>query len=322
MRKSAIVLILLTFLISGCKVQEKQYINNKVPENRTNHILNKEQSQNKKQKDNMTNLKSNQMGKIMILMYHRFTEKETDDWTRSFDNFKNDLQILYDKGYRPINLRDYIDGKIDISAGYTPVVFTFDDGTAGQFNLIEKEGMLVANPKSAVGIMEEFNKTHPDFRLKGTFFINYTSFFSGKGTSEQKLKYLTDKGFEIGNHTMSHINLKKAASPEIIQQEIGGHTKKTSELMPNYMVDELALPLGISSKKFEQYVVEGEYKGLKYKNRAIMLVGSNPALSPFDKNRNLLRLPRIRARGKISIENDMYYWLNYFDKNPEQRFVL
>ena len=319
MSKTLIIIIAIAVLISGCKVWEKDYNDNKIPDKKGESIINKK---DKKQFENKTGLKSNQMGKIMILMYHRFTDKETDDWTRSFDNFEKDLQVLYDKGYRPINLKDYINGKIDIPAGFTPVIFTFDDGTAGQFNLVEKDGVLKANPKSAVGIMEQFNKTHPDFGLKGTFFINYTSFFQGKGSSEQKLKYLIDNGFEIGNHTMSHINLKKAASAEVIKKEIGEHVKKTGELIPGYVVDELALPLGISSKKFSQYVVEGEYQGIKYKNRAIMLVGSNPALSPFDKNRNLLKLPRIRARGKKSVNEDMYYWLNYFDKNSNQRFTV
>lgn len=318
MKKTLIILAALIVLFSGCSIREKQYSGNKIPEKKAGNAA---QSNDKVKSENKTGLKSNQTGKIMILMYHKFAKKETDDWTRSFENFKNDLQVLYDKGYRPISLKDYIDGKIEIPAGYSPVIFTFDDGTKGQFNLIEKDGILTANPESAVGVMEEFNKAHPDFNLKGTFFINYTGFFGGKGSSEQKLKYLVDKGFEIGNHTLNHINLKKAESAELIKKEIGGHVKKTAELVPGYVVDELALPLGNSSKKFEQYTAEGEYEGNKYKNRAIMLVGSNPALSPFDKNRNLMRLPRIRARGRTPVENDMYYWLNYFDKNPGQRFV-
>jgi len=318
MRRTFIIVIAIVALLCGCKVQEKEYNDNNIPYKQGENIIKKKVEE---QPENKTGLKSNQMGKIMILMYHKITEKETDDWTRSFENFKNDLQVLYDKGYRPISLKDYIDGKIDIPIGFTPIVFTFDDGTAGQFNMIEKDGILKANPKSAVGIIEEFNKTHPDFGIKGTFFINYTSFFPGKGSSEQKLKYLVDKGFEIGNHTVSHINLKKAASPEVIEQEIGGHVKKTGQLIKGYIVDELALPLGISSKKFPQYIAEGEYQGIKYKNRAILLVGSNPALSLFDNSRNLLKLPRIRARGKSPVSEDMYYWLDYFDKNPGQRFV-
>lgn len=283
--------------------------------------VNKQQIQREEKKITKEAKNYNEMGKVMVLMYHQITEKETNEWTRSFDNFRKDLQVLYDKGYRPVNLRDYIDGKIDIPAGFTPVIFTFDDGTSGQFNLIEQNGKLTANPKSAVGIMEDFNKTHPDFSLKGTFFINHTGFFQGKGTPQERLKYLIDRGFEIGNHTVNHANLRKITTARAIESEIGGHVKKTQEFLPGYMVDELALPLGITSKKFKNYVVKGEFEGVKYENRAILLVGSNPALSPFDKKRDLLNLPRIRAAGYKPVQLDMYYWLNYFDKNPKERYV-
>lgn len=273
------------------------------------------------EQEKSANTNYNEMGKVMVLMYHQFVNKETNEWTRSYDNFRKDLQTLYDKGYRPVNLRDYINGSIDIPAGYTPVVFTFDDGTSGQFNLIEQNGTLTANPKSAVGIMEEFSKAHTDFPLKGTFFINQTGFFNGKGTSQERLKYLVDKGFEIGNHTMDHPNLNKISTAEEIQSEIGGHVKKTQEFLPGYVVDELALPLGISSKKFPEYIEKGQYEGTTYQNKVILLVGSNPALSPVDTRLNLLKLPRIRAMGNKPVKEDMYYWLDYFDRNPDQKFI-
>ena len=74
-----------------------------------------------------------------------------------------------------------------------PIVFTFDDGTKGQFNLIKSGDELIANPKSAVGIMEEFYIKHPDFGLNGTFYINGSPFFTGEGTDEERLKYLINK---------------------------------------------------------------------------------------------------------------------------------
>ncbi len=273
------------------------------------------------EKDNVSQVDYNEMGKVMVLMYHQFVEKETNEWTRSFENFRKDLQTLYDKGYRPVNLRDYIEGNIDVPAGHTPVIFTFDDGTSGQFNLIEQAGTLVANPRSAVGIMEEFSRTHPDFPLKGTFFINHTGFFHGQGAPQERLKYLVDKGFEIGNHTVNHPNLSKITTWEGIQKEIGGHVKKTQEMLPGYVVDQLALPLGITSKKFPEYVERGEYEGVEYRNKVILLVGSNPAPSPLDKNIDFLQLPRIRAMGHKSVWGDMYYWLDHFDKNPSERYI-
>lgn len=274
------------------------------------------------EKENSSNLNYNEMGKVMVLMYHRFVDKETDEWTRSFENFKKDLEVLYNKGYRPVNLSDYVDGNIDIPAGFTPVIFTFDDGTSGQFNLVEKDGKLEANPKSAVGIMEEFSRTHPDFPLKGTFFINHTGFFHGKGTPQERLQYLADRGFEIGNHTVNHINFsKKTVTPQVIQEEIGGHVKKTQALIPGYVVDQLALPLGITSKTYPQYIEKGEFEGVKYQNRVILLVGSNPAPSPIDSKLNILKLPRVRAMGNKPVHSDMYYWLDYFDKNPDERYI-
>ncbi len=321
-----LIILSLFFSLISCSTESKpepqtQQLN-QPPQNQINGQIDRQPQDGQiLEKENTANVNYNEMGKVMVLMYHQFVDKETNEWTRSFDNFRKDLQVLYDKGYRPVNLRDYIDGNIDVPAGYTPVVFTFDDGTSGQFNLVEKEGKPAANPKSVVGIMEEFSKTHPDFPLKGTFFINHTGFFHGKGTPQERLKYLIDKGFEIGNHTVSHANLRKVATAEDIQKEIGSHVKKTAELLPGYVVDELALPLGIMSRKYPEFVEKGEYQGTKYQNRVILLVGSNPAPSPANKDVNLLKLPRIRAMGYKPVANDMYYWLDYFDKNPEERYL-
>jgi peptidoglycan/xylan/chitin deacetylase (PgdA/CDA1 family) len=273
------------------------------------------------QEKTVSSAAAHQDGKIMILMYHQFKDHSNNEWTRTFEGFRKDLETLYSKGYRPISLKDYMNKTINIPSGFTPVVFTFDDGTLGQFNLIQKDGQLMANPNSAVGIMEAFNKLHPDFALKGTFFINYTNFFAGKGTNKERLEYLIAKGFDIGNHTMDHPILSKVATAEKIQQEIGEHAKKTAELIPGYVVDQLALPNGITSKRFPQYVQIGQFSGTNYENKAILLVGSGPAPSPFNPKVDFLKLPRIRALGDRPVELDMYYWLDYFDKHPKEKYI-
>ena len=134
-----------------------------------------------------------------------------------------------------------------VPVGCTPIVFTFDDGSKSQFNLIESEdGSLIANPESAVGVMEKFYKEHPDFGLNGTFFINGTGYFGSVGTRKEKLKYLIDRGLEIGNHTNTHVNFSNASIDEI-QKEIGTVVKDVYENAEGYVVDTLALPFGISS---------------------------------------------------------------------------
>lgn len=266
--------------------------------------------------------KYNEAGKIIIAMYHKFSKEEgKDEWNRSFDNFYKDLEYLYEKGYRSISLTDYINNDIKVPVGCTPIVFTFDDGSKGQFNLIEDEnGNLVANPDSAVGVMEKFYKEHPDFGLNGTFFINGTGYFGSVGTRAEKLQYLIDKGFEIGNHTNTHVKFSKA-TPAEIQKEIGVVAKEVSELANGYVVDTLALPFGISSKEYADYIKSGEYEGTTYENKAILLVGSNPALAPNNEKLNLLRLPRVRARGgNKEVECDLYWWLEKMEKNPEMKY--
>ena len=263
----------------------------------------------------------NESGKIIIVMYHKFAKEAKDEWTRSYDNFYKDLEYLYEHNYRSISLNDYLNNNIKVPVGTTPIIFTFDDGTSGQFNLIKNEsGDLIVNPNSAVGIMEKFYSEHPDFGLNGTFFINGTGFFSGQGSNKERLSYLINKGFEIGNHTNTHVNFSKA-SIETIEKEVGVVNNMVSDLLDGYEITSLALPFGISSKEYKEYIAKGSYDGKAYDNKIILLVGSNPALSPNNEKLNLLSLPRVRARGgNKAVECDLYYWLEKMEQNPNLKY--
>ena len=117
----------------------------------------------------LNEVKPDESGKVMVVMFHNFIEeykKGDKSFTTTFDAFEKLLDTLYASGYRLINLNDYMKGDIDTPAGCIPMVFTFDDGTAGQFNLIEENGALKANPRSAAGIIEKFNERHPDFGIR------------------------------------------------------------------------------------------------------------------------------------------------------------
>lgn len=235
--------------------------------------------------EGMAEIKPNEAGKIMIVMFHNFVETfsetkyDNGEYTMTFDSFRELLHNLYERNYRPVSLKDYLENNISIPAGCIPIVFTFDDGTPGQFNLVEENGVLKANRNSAVGIMEEFSETHPDFELKGTFFVNLgISTFSGKGTLLERLEYLIEKGFEIGNHTLNHADLTAVKSAEKMLQEVGGNQKKMYELVPGYKMFAFSLPYGNPAKSLFEYVISGEYDGVKYENLAVFEVGAEPAL--------------------------------------------
>ncbi|MCX7921682.1 MAG: polysaccharide deacetylase family protein [Clostridia bacterium] len=264
----------------------------------------------------LSKVKPNETGKIMVVMFHNFVESFTPtkydngEYTTTFDEFRKLLQTLYDKNYRLVNVNDYLNNNISVPAGCIPMMFTFDDGTSGQFNLVEEGGKLVANKQSAVGIMEEFNKTHPDFGLKGTFYVNLgLGTFEGKGTVNERLKYLIDQGFEIGNHTLTHINLREVKTAEKVLQEVGGNHKKMLELVPDYKLGSLALPFGNATKDLQGYVAKGEFEGVSYENRAIMEVGWDPTYSPVSKKFNPLSTHRVRASGIKPVDTDLAWWL-------------
>jgi len=271
-------------------------------------------------------IKPDESGKIMVVMFHNFvSEYKSGDkyYTTTFNDFRNLLSELYEKGYRLISLTDLLTNNIDVPAGTIPIVFTFDDGISGQFNLVEttvgSERVLKANPESAVGIMEEFYEQHPDFGLEGTFFVNLgTQTFKGSGTLAERLRYLIDRGFEIGNHTYSHINLKETRDAKKIQEEIAKNVIKMQELVPGYLLKTFSLPYGLPSEKsLWQYVIKGEYNGITYENIGILEVGWDPSPSPVSRKFDPMSIHRVRSTGIVDVEADLKWWLGKL-KREEQ----
>jgi peptidoglycan/xylan/chitin deacetylase (PgdA/CDA1 family) len=273
----------------------------------------------------LAKVKPNEAGKVFVVMLHRFVESFTPtksdpgQYVNTFDAFKNFLQEVYDKGYRLVNMNDYLNNNIDVPAGCIPMVFTFDDGSDGQFNLIEENGKLVANKQSAVGIMEEFNKLHPDFGLKGTFYVNLGGgTFEGKGTLTEKLKYLIDEGFEIGNHTYNHVDFNSVKTGDKVQQEVGENQKMIEELIPGYKMTTLALPLGhTTSSDLKGFIAKGEYEGVKYENAGLMLVGAEAAPVPVSTKFKPLAIPRVRYTGMKAEDCDLNYWLKNLSRSEQ-----
>jgi len=264
-------------------------------------------------------LNPNEAGKIMILMYHNIGEEE-QTWTRTVENFKKDLQTLYDEGYRPISLTDYVNGNITTEMGYTPVVLTFDDGNLNNFKYLE-DGTI--DPNCAVGILVEFNKTHPDFPLEATFFITSSTPFKQSTYSKQKVEFLIEQGMDIGNHSKDHMNFKDA-NAEDLQTQIGYQAEYLETFTPiGYKVNTLALPYGSRPKNDELkgYIEKGTYNSFSYQNIAVLNVGWFPSLSPYHIDFDPLNLPRVRA-SEMNVDNvGMYNYISYYNEHPNEVFI-
>ncbi len=264
-------------------------------------------------------LKPNELGEIMILMYHGIGNEETV-WQRTPENFRKDLEYMYQNKYQMISLNDYAKGEINTKAGYTPIILTFDDGKQSNFNYIEVDGEIVLDPDCAVGILEEFKTKYTDFNVTASFFL-CSNFFGQKEYANEKLNWLIENGYDLGNHTYSHNELQLLKG-EDIQAEIGSVNNIIESYIPDYVVETLALPHGSNPKdEYESAMLEGEYEGNKYKNIAVLDVGWRPAYSPFDILTDFASLYRVTA-SEINVDNcGMNDYFKQFEENKRERFI-
>ena len=264
-------------------------------------------------------LEPNELGEIMILMYHGIGQEELE-WQRSAENFRKDLEYMYQNGYRMISLNDYAKGQIYTEAGYTPIILTFDDGRQNNFNYIEVKGEIQIDPDCAVGILEEYKSKYPDFKVTASFFLGPNP-FGQEEYAEEKLRWLIENGYDVGNHTYSHLEMEYLNSEEI-EIEIGIINNMLDEYLPTYTIETLALPHGSNPKdEFIESVLEGEYQGVNYKTIAILDVGWRPAYSPYDILTDFNSLYRVTA-SEINVDNcGMYDYFKQYEENKRERFI-
>ncbi len=305
---------------------EEAICENEVPENtkldssqaeKDNEAVEKQEKIEDKEID-LQKVKPNEAGQIMVVMYHGLGDTEKT-YVRTRENFKEDLRLLYEKGYRPISLKDYINNEIDTEAGKTPVVFTFDDGNITDFNIIEEDGEKKIDPESAIGILEDFNKKHEDFNLEATFFLYGENPFRQKELIDYKLKYIIDKGMDIGNHTKGHENLRSLSAIDI-QKTIAKNIDYIKGYLPKYDMNTLSLPYGARPKSEEKrkYLFKGSFDGTIYNNIGALAVGWKPEHSSIHKKFDYKYIHRVHGSSeKFGIR----YWLEYFDNNPNKRYI-
>jgi peptidoglycan/xylan/chitin deacetylase (PgdA/CDA1 family) len=263
-------------------------------------------------------LPPNELGQVPVVMHHMIRSDRVGDYDQTPEEFKAELNYLWRQGYTPVNVGDLIAGDLDVPKGRTPVALTFDDATTYQIDFT-RQGSVA--PATAVGIMLEFARTHPGFVPKGTFYVNRTPF--GNDTlAKRALRWLTANGFEIGNHTHSHIPLGTVSDEEVRRQLWQGEDL-IRKLLPGYEVTSVALPLG-SMPRRQQLAVQGSWQGERYGPYGVMLVGANPAPSPYARSFDRGGIPRIRtshAGWQGEPDFTFSYWMKQLERNPGSRYV-
>ena len=250
---------------------------------------------------------ANELGKVMVLEYHLIGSPE-DRWRRTPENFRKDLQMLYDNNFYPVSVHDIATGSLNVPAGKTPFALTFDDSSAGQFRFLESNGKLTIDPQCALGIMEDFKKKHKDFPLTATFYVlpaikPSLRLFAQPEYKKQKLEWLVQNGYEIGSHNWYHEQLSKLSDADV-QKHLAMFVKEIRSFLPDYEVRSLALPLGMHAKN-RQLEVSGEFEGIRYQHESVLLVGSATSVSPYSKNFNPWGIQRVQA-GEHSLNPETF----------------
>jgi hypothetical protein len=275
----------------------------------------------------------NELGRIPVLEYHLIVPQETNEFTRTPERLRQDLEALYKRGYRPVNMVDVIDKKIQsLPRGVSPVVLVFDDASPSQFRYLERNGKLEIDPTSAVGILEDFASKHADWPRKAVFCMLPAaqvgrSFFGDKGIEGQKtewryqkLQFLHKQGYELCNHTLYHARLDRAGSQ--VQEFIARGDMAIDSAVPGYKVRTFALPLGMWPKQRDlawagSWTDKKSGKTIAYKYDAVLEVSGNPNESPYDPKFDYRSVNR-----QIMFKNALEATLNRLDKpGPAGRYV-
>ncbi len=307
-----VLIILLIFMVVGCRSENKEIKNNEP--------LDKEEEKKELTAQDYENYKVNELGDVPIMMYHGIHNKKNsetnyiggnidkDGYQRTSEAFIQDLEFYYSEGYRMVRLTDYVDGNIDVELGKSPIILTFDDGLENNIKVtgLDDSGNIIIDPNSAVGILESFKKKYPDYNVTATFFVN-GGLFGQKDYNDKILKWLVENGYDVGNHTYSHVNFSSVDVNETMK-EVGSLYEILDNIIKGKYVNIVALPFG-SPYSVEHdnmnYILNTNYNGKTFTTKSTLRVGWEAESSPYSTNFNSKFLKRIRAYDNNGLDFDI-----------------
>ncbi len=311
-----ILCIFIILLLLGCKFNKKETIVNEKT------IVKVELTE-----EDYKNNKVDELGEIPIMMYHGIHNKKSnyvggnidkDGYQRTAEAFYNDLEFYYQNNYRMIRLIEFINGKIDVELGKSPIIITFDDGLENNIKVLglDSNGEIIIDENSAVGILEKFKKKYPDYNVTATFFVN-GGLFNQPEYNDKILKWLINNGYDVGNHTYTHPDFTKINATKT-KMEVGKVYELLNKIIPEKYVNIVALPFGSPYKlnhKNMKYIFNTIYNEKEYNTIATLRVGWKSESSPFSKDFNAKFLKRIRAYDNNGAEFDIEMNFNLLNKN-------
>lgn len=224
-----------------------------------------------------------------ILIYHYFGRDGEADipttWMR-FEDFKGQLQTLYDNGFSLVSLEDWLSGKFVVPEGRKPLILTIDDLWRADQLFIDADG--TPSQYSGIGILWRFSQEHPDFGFAVSGFSNMgDKFFADtllsaeqrfirvsednsniwKDELSKAMVWALENNVKVYNHTYTHVQLN-LTMPQDIQYQLLQNDIVTrfylsrvnrEDLIPK-LGNIIALPFGVWPATYSGIEVLKNYK--------------------------------------------------------------
>lgn len=194
-----------------------------------------------------------------------------------------------------VGVQSMIDGRFDVPAGKKPIILTFDDASMGQFGLQKApDGGWAVKPNTAVAVLEEYRAKYPEFAGPAFFgILSWNCFASDDdpSTCEERLNWLVDNGYEVGNHTWDHVDMTDVAD-EFFTNSIASMIDWINERIPEgpgNLSHVVVMPFGAFPDPDlhpdqRAWLAEGFwYQGEPVNLHLVFAVSGGPAISPFSQ---------------------------------------
>ena len=140
---------------------------------------------------------------------------------------------------------------------------------------------------------------------------------------------MLDNGYEIGNHTLNHVDLLQQ-DDDTFRAELAGAIVAFQEMDSRIEANILAMPFGnypdLDTKQQQrEWLREGfEWEGTSYRIIGCLMVGDNPTESPVSTEYDPVFIARIQAfddDANLEGGRGTAYWFAIFEDDPGQLFV-
>ena len=223
-------------------------------------------------------------------MYHALVEKRTAHLNRvhiTVESFKQQMEWLAAKGYQAITIDDMLKNFTEKNNGQKHCVITFDDGYLSLYKyalpLLKQYGFAATLYLTTAAVGENDFKNLPSLNPK-------TLPVDDKPLTWNEIKAMSDNGWAIESHSVSHADNSQLTAAELIHEITT--SKKIIEQQLQKPVLHYAFPFGKYNAVSLKIIKEAGYKTAATVHAGLCT----------SKN-NLYRLPRLEMNADDSISS-------------------